>query len=273
MAGSNHIKQSLDGNHFEVYLSQMEKEDIDTIRPSHSQEIKRSNVHSDNRSRSHAPSGSESRPGERSRSNTSKIKFSYPDDHSRISTKMSKFDLPMRQTRDFSKALSIFSIKRESTTDFERTSSILPPARVASNRRVSRNRINEKHLRVVTQDSESPIVCQNRGMHSKLSNNLQTSQMSATKSPQVFVGQSSFSHESFGEKPSHPAESTAKLSGEKVHEHRPMIQIYSRPGLNSKKNAKQDKSANNKTMADARVSNIFFKSKKVKKENANHTTL
>lgn len=212
------------------------------MRPSHSQEIDRSNVHSDNRTRSQAPSGSVSRPGERSRSDTSKIsgklKFSYPDDHSRISTKMSKFDLPMRQTRDFSKALSIFSIKRESTTDVDRSSSILPPARIASTRRISRNRINEKHLRVITQSSESPVVCHSRGMHSNLSNNMQASQMSATKSPQVFVGQSSFSHESFGQKTSHPAESTSKLSAEKAKEPRPMIKIYSRPGMNNKKNTK-----------------------------------
>ena len=30
------VKQSVDGTHFEVHLSSLEKEDIDTMRPSHS---------------------------------------------------------------------------------------------------------------------------------------------------------------------------------------------------------------------------------------------
>lgn len=99
-------------------------------------------------------------------------------------------------------------------------------------------------------------------MHSKMSNNLQASQMSQTKSPQMFVGQS-FSHESFGQNTPHPGEDRVKQSTEvAADEHRPMIQIYSKPALKSKK---QDKAVN-KTTADARVSNIFFKSKKVKKE-------
>lgn len=101
-----------------------------------------------------APSGSTTRQKEeRSRSKYSnlsnRLQGSYMDDKSRDSTKMSRLDQPLRQTRDFSKAVSIFSMKKERESLGSSDHSPLPPARFVSKRKVDRNRLNDKHMRVM----------------------------------------------------------------------------------------------------------------------------
>ena len=101
----------------------------------------------DERPDSQSRSGDGSR--DRSRSDNSNIsarlKEGYPDEASRESSKMKWSDHPLKKSRDYSKALSIFSMRRESSKSSERRSSNLPQARfVQKKKKVDMSRINDK---------------------------------------------------------------------------------------------------------------------------------
>ena len=100
-------------------------------------------------SRSRSGDGSRDRSRSDNSNISARLKEGYPDEASRESSKMKWSDHPLKKSRDYSKALSIFSMKRESSKSSERPSLNLPQARfVPLKKKVDLRRINAMELRV-----------------------------------------------------------------------------------------------------------------------------